>query len=307
MPFSVESAPAQTGRIAVVTGANTGLGFESALAFARTGMHVVMACRTESRALDAIARIRAEVPDAALEFMQLDLSDLDNVRAFATAFKDKHDKLDVLMNNAGIMMPPFSTTKDGFESQMGANHFGHFLLTSLLLDVMPDTPASRVVTLSSNAHKMGKKRILFDDVNFAQDYSAMVAYCQSKLACLMFANALDRRLKAAGKSIVVVSAHPGASDTELSRFLPKAMMAFFGLFAPLMTHKPVHAALPQLQAALDDNVEGGDYFGPTGFREMKGPPGKVKQLPYALDVGHQDRLWALSEELTGADFALEPA
>jgi NAD(P)-dependent dehydrogenase (short-subunit alcohol dehydrogenase family) len=306
MTFDLESVPRQEGRVAIVTGANTGLGFETARAFAKKGITTVMACRTEARALDAIARIEAEVQDASLVFLPLDLADLTSVQSFADAFRNIHDSLDILVLNAGIMMPPYSTTVDGFESQMGANYFGHFLLTSLLIDLMPDSPSSRIVALSSNAHKMGKRRIVFDDLNWENEYSASDAYAQSKLACLMFANTLDRRLKDAGSSIVALAAHPGMSYTELGRNAPKVLTAILRYtLVPLLSHPPDRGALPQILAALDQDAQGGEYYGPTGFREFKGPPGKAPQLGYALEEAHQDRLWAVAKEATGAVFPWE--
>ena len=303
MTFDLNSVPRHDGRIAVVTGANTGLGYETTRAFARKGITTVMACRTEARALEAKARIETEIDDADLVFMALDLTDLASVRAFAESFRAAHTSLDILVLNAGIMMPPYSKTVDGFESQMGANYFGHFLLTSLLIDQMPDSAASRVVALSSNAHRMGQKRIRFDDLNWETSYSAIGAYAQSKLACLMFANTLHRRLGEAGSSIVALSAHPGISDTELSRNGPKLLTAIMRFtLAPLLTHSPERAALSQIRAALDEDASGGQYYGPTGFREFTGSPGLVGQLPYALDPAHQDRLWALSLAATGATF-----
>lgn len=308
MTFDLRSLPRQLGHVAIVTGANTGLGFETARAFAKKGITTVMACRTEARALAAKSRIEAEVEDADLVFMQLDLSDLASVRDFADAFRAAHKSLDLLVLNAGIMTPPYSKTVDGFESQMGANFYGHFLLTSLLVDLMPDSPTSRVVALSSNVHKGGRKRIVFEDLNWEKGYSAMAAYAQTKLACLMFGNALDRRLKAAGKSVVALSAHPGISTTELSRSAPKLLNAVLQVtLAPLLAHPPEPAALPQIRAALDEEAKGGEYYGPTGFREFKGPPGLVPQLPYALNEAHQDQLWAVAKEATGAVFPWESA
>ena len=303
MSFDLSSVPRQEGRVAIVTGANTGLGFETAKAFATKGITTVMACRTLARGLDAKSRIEAEVAGADLAVMQLDLADLNSVRSFTEAFRAAHGSLDLLILNAGIMMPPYSKTVDGFESQMGANYFGHFLLTSLLIDLMPDAPSSRIVTLSSISHKGGKKRISFEDLNWENAYSAGDAYAQTKLACLMFGNTLDRRLKAAGRSIVALSAHPGISNTELSRNMPKLLNAVLRYtLAPLVSHRPHRASLPQIQAALDENAKGGDYYGPTGFREFKGSPGKATQLPYALDESHQDQLWAVANEATGATF-----
>lgn len=265
-----------------------------------------MACRTEARALEAKSRIEAEVADAKLAFMQLDLADLSSVRSFAEAFRTAFESLDILVMNAGIMMPPYSKTVDGFESQMGANFFGHFLLSSLLIDLMPDSSASRMVAVSSNAHKMGKQRIVFEDLNWERSYSAADAYAQSKLACLMFGNALNRRLKEAGRSIVALSAHPGISPTELTRNYSKILVAILKVtIAPFFTHPPEDGALPQIQAALDEDAQGGEYYGPTGKREFKGPPGRVPQLPYAHNEQEQDKLWSVAKEATGAVFPWE--
>ncbi len=305
MPFDPSQLAEMPGRVAIVTGANTGLGFETARVFAQKGIKTILACRTESKALAAQQRLLQEFPNAQLPFMQLDLSDLDNVRAFAAKFRERGEALDILVLNAGIMMPPYSKSVDGFESQMAANYFGHFLLTSLLLDLIPDTPESRVVALSSNAHKMGKKKIHFDDMQFESKYSAMNAYAQTKLACLMFANKLNRVLKDNNRRLVAVSAHHGASDTDLGRSMNKVLAGIARYTViPFITHTPDKAAHPQIQAALDAAVEGGDYYGPQGFQELKGPSGKVRQLPYALDVAHQDRLWDVSCELTGATFPI---
>jgi NAD(P)-dependent dehydrogenase (short-subunit alcohol dehydrogenase family) len=307
MGFDLNSLPRHDGRIAIVTGANTGLGFETTKAFARKGITTVVACRTEARALAAKGRIEAEVEDADLLFMPLDLSNLQSVRDFASAFRKQHTSLDILVLNAGIMTPPYAKTVDGFESQMGANFFGHFLLTSLLIDLMPDAPSSRVVALSSNAHKMGEKRIVFEDLNWERKYPPMGAYAQTKLACLMFMNALDRRLHAQGSSIVALSAHPGMSLTDLSSSGSAVTKAINGALkmtlGPFLAQPPKEGAQPQIRAALDESARGGEYYGPTGFQEFKGPPGKVEQLPYALDAAEQDRLWVAAEEATGAVFS----
>lgn len=306
MRFGLSSVPRPQDRVAIVTGANTGLGLETTKAFAKLGITVAMACRTEARALDAKARIEAEVDGAKLSFLPLDLSDLASVRRFADAFRAAHTSLDRLVLDAGIMTPPYAKTADGFESQMGANSFGHFLLASLLVDLMPDAPASRIVALSSNTHKGGQKRIVFEDLQWEKRYSAMDAYAQTKLACLMFGNTLDRRLKESGTSVVASSAHPGISNTDLSRNAPKLLTTLLQYtLVPLLTHAPDRAALPQIRAALDEHAKGGEYYGPTGFQEFKGPPGKVSQLPYALDEAQHDRLWAASKEATGAVFPWE--
>lgn len=300
--FSLEKVPAQKGKVAIVTGANTGLGYETALAFAKKEIEVVMACRTESKAKKAMENIQKIVPVAQLHFLELDLMDLTSVHAFSKNFLSRFNRLDLLINNAGIMIPPFQLTKDGFESQMGVNYYSHFVLTGLLMEILNKTEGARVVTLSSKAHENGE--IYFDNINWEKDYSKIKAYSQSKLACLLFTQELQRRLSAAGHNTISVASHPGVSTTELGRHIPKW---FYYLFMPLfwfMTHKPEKGALPSIMAALDDDVQGGDYFGPIGFREMKGPPAKVKARPHAYDEDLAKRLWEVTEEMTGFKFEI---
>lgn len=201
MAFDLENIPSQQGKVAIVTGANTGLGYETVSYLAQKHFKVIMACRDLEKAAQAKAKIKMTVPVADLEILQIDLSDLSSVRGFAQIFRQNYNSLDLLINNAGIMWPPYALTVDGFESQMGANYFGHFLLTALLLDLMPNTSESRVVSLSSNAHRLGAGKINFDDLQSKQNYSKTGAYAQSKLACLMFGNELQRRLAQAGKKI----------------------------------------------------------------------------------------------------------
>jgi NAD(P)-dependent dehydrogenase (short-subunit alcohol dehydrogenase family) len=295
--FDITKVPSQKGRIAIVTGANAGLGYETALALGKLNAKVIMACRNVAKAQSAKQAILAKVPQADLEVMELDLSSLKSVRAFAAAYLAKYDRLDLLINNAGIMVPPFSKTEDGFESQMGANYFGHFLLTGLLLPTLNKTPHARVVALSSKAHESGK--IDFDNLHAEKSYSRMGAYSQSKLACLMFAYELERRLQAAGYKTLSVAAHPGVSNTELGKHIPRvAYFLLMPIFA-LMIHSPENATLPQLMAALDPDVKGGEYFGPTGFSEMKGKPGKVGSRPQSHDLAVAKKLWEVSEKLTG--------
>ena len=300
MSFSIDKMPSQKGRIAVVTGANTGLGFETALALARKDCKVIMACRNQGKAEQAMADIRKEFPNADLEFIKLDLNSLKSVREFAKAYSEKYDKLDLLINNAGLMIPPLMRTEDGFESQFGVNHLGHFLLTNLLFPTINKTENARVVSLSSIAHKSG--RIQFDDPNWENSYSRSDAYNQSKVACLMFAYELQRRLNDAGSKVISVAAHPGVSDTELGRYVPKALYFLFTPLLPFVTHKPKKAALPTLMAALDSVVAGGDYYGPTGFNEMKGEPGKAPSTGYSKKRDEAKKLWELSEDLTGEKF-----
>jgi NAD(P)-dependent dehydrogenase (short-subunit alcohol dehydrogenase family) len=305
MSFDIDRVPSQEGRIAVITGANAGLGFETARYFAGTGMKVVMACRSEARARDAMAKISSEREGADLEFMQLDLSDLASVRHFADAFRQQRDSLDLLINNAGIMGTPYAKSVDGFESQMAANYFGHYLLTSLLLDLLPDNPRSRVVSLSSLAHTQRPRRIRFEDIHWDRGYRKFPAYVQTKLACLMFALELQRRLEQAGRKTLSVAAHPGVSETELVRTLkPWQVSLMRYTLGPFLSHPAREAALPQVMAALDPGVSGGDYFGPQGFRELTGPPGRAKIMPWARDPEANSRLWELSKKLTGAEWSI---
>jgi NAD(P)-dependent dehydrogenase (short-subunit alcohol dehydrogenase family) len=300
MSFSLDKVSSQKGRIAVVTGANTGLGFETALGLASKECKVVMACRNADKAEQAMADIHAEVPNADLEFIKLDLNSLKSVREFAKAYSEKHDKLDLLINNAGLMIPPLMRTEEGFESQFGVNHLGHFLLTNLLFPVIKKTDKARVVSLSSLAHKSG--RIQFDDPNWENSYSRSDAYNQSKVACLMFAYELQRKLNDAGSNVISVAAHPGVSDTELGRYIPKVLYFLFKPLTPFVTHPPKEAAKPTLMAALDKNVVGGDYYGPTGFNEMKGTAGKAPSTGYSKKRDEAKKLWELSEGLTGEKF-----
>lgn len=305
MNYSIDSLPSRPDSLAIVTGANTGLGYETTRYLCQKGVKVVMACRNESKAMAAKQQLEEELPDARLDFLPLDLSSLESVRQFADAFRSKYDRLDLLINNAGIMWTPYELSVDGFESQMAANHFGHFLLTSLLLDMMPDTPESRVVHLSSLAHAHGLKRIRFEDIHWQQGYHKHNAYAQTKLACMMFGLELDRRLKKANKSLLSVIAHPGASMTELVRNLPTPLVTITNYtIGPLLTHTPDQGALPTVVAALADRITGGSYWGPQGFQEMKGKPGPAKIHPCAEDKEQAARLWELSEELTGAKFPI---
>jgi len=291
----------QKGRIFIITGANTGLGYENTLSLAKKGAKVIMACRSLNKANAAKDSIKAEVPNADVEVMEIDLSSLNSVRNFAKAFQSKYDRLDVLINNAGVMMPPYTKTEDGFELQFEANFLGHFLLTGLLMDTILKTPNSRVVNLSSIAHKSGK--INFDDLQSEKKYSASEAYGQSKLACLLFAFELQRRLEKAGHDQTIsTAAHPGIATTELARHMPKIVYTIIRYtIAPFITHAPKEGAKPTLVAAIG-NAEGGDYFGPTGFQEFKGKPGKVSGTAMATDEDLAKRLWEKSEELVGLKY-----
>lgn len=298
--WSIAEVPSQKGKIAIVTGANTGLGYETALALAQKDMKVILACRNMVKAENAKAKIKKAYPNANLECKQIDLSKLGSVRLFIDRFLKEYQQLDLLINNAGIMIPPFSLTQDGFESQMGANYFGHFVLTEGLLKTIMNTPNSRIISLSSIAHKQGK--INFKDLQYEQNYDAMKAYAQSKFACLIFAIELQRKLEKAGSSTISLAAHPGISDTELMRYMPKWTGLFMPIVTPFIAHKPNKGALPTLRAALDEVAEGGDYYGPDGRREFKGKPIKVKPRRKAQDEELAKRLWAVSEELTDCKY-----
>jgi NAD(P)-dependent dehydrogenase (short-subunit alcohol dehydrogenase family) len=298
--WTAQDVPRQDGRVAIVTGANSGIGLVAALELARAGATVVLACRNATKGASAAQQIAAATPVAKIEVASLDLSSLAAVRSFAESFLEKYDRLDLLINNAGVMAPPRGETVDGFELQFGTNHLGHFALTGLLIERMAGRDDARVVTVSSGAHRMG--RIAFDDLHGERKYRRWGAYGQSKLANLLFAFELDRRLSAAGSSIKSMAAHPGYSATNLqSAAAPqpdRALMAFTNLFA----QSAAMGALPTLYAATYPNLEGGSYIGPGGFFEQRGHPTKVGCTPAARNEDDARRLWEISEQLTGVKF-----
>jgi len=301
--WGASDIPDQHGRTAVITGANSGIGLEAARYLAARGARVVLACRDEGKAAAAAARIAAEVPGAEAATVALDLSSLESVRSAAAEIRSRYPRLDLLVNNAGVMMPPLGRTTDGFELQFGTNHLGHFALTGLVLPSLLAVPGSRVVTVSSNGHKVG--RIHFDDLQWEHGYRRMGAYAQSKLANLLFTYELQRRLAAAvpadgGGTTIAVAAHPGTSDTALVRHLP-AIAQLGSRLAP--NQGAAMGSLPTLRAATDPAVAGGDYYGPAGFGEFAGPPRLVRSSSRSHDEAAQRRLWAVSEELTGVTFA----
>src|SRR5690349_11515084 len=260
--WTTTDIPDQTGRTAVITGSNTGLGFETAAALAAKGAHVVLAVRNVDKGNDAAARIGEQTPGASVAVTPLDLTSLDSIRAAAEALRSQHDTIDLLINNAGVMMTPKSTTKDGFELQFGTNHLGHFAFTGLLLDRLLAVAGSRVVTVSSVGHRI-MADIHFDDLQWEHSYNRVAAYGQAKLANLLFTYELQRRLASHGTTIAA-AAHPGFSDTELMRNLPGPVESVFRVIAPLITQDAAHGALPQLRAATDPSVQGGQYYGPSG-------------------------------------------
>jgi NAD(P)-dependent dehydrogenase (short-subunit alcohol dehydrogenase family) len=304
--WTADRIPDQTGRVAVVTGANSGLGLITARELARAGATVVLACRNTDKGATALGEITNEVPEARAELAALDLASLDSIRSFAQGFKDSHNGLDLLINNAGVMAPPRRTTKEGFELQFGTNHLGHFALTGLLLGALEGHTDARVVTVSSTAHRMG--RIDFDDLHGERRYRRWRAYGQSKLANLLFALELDRRLRAAGSTIKSLAAHPGYAATNLqSAAAPVLDRAVMVVTNRLLAQSGEVGALSLLYAATEPGLEGGTYVGPDGRREQRGHP-QPEAVPAraALDEAVAARLWDASEEATGVRFALGP-
>ena len=299
--WTFDDIPDQTGRKVIVTGANTGIGLETARALARKGAHVTLACRSLEKGKAALHSIASDAPAATALLEQLDLSDLDNVAAFAERYAARHDRLDLLILNAGVMVPPASKTAQRFELQFGVNHLGHFALTGALLQRLRTTGGARVVVVSSTAANMGK--IVFDDLQFdKRGYAPWPAYGQSKLANQLFARELQRRFRAAGASVLVTAAHPGWTATDLQR-----TSGFASFLSPLVGMKAPQGALPTLRAATDPEASGGDYYGPDGFMQMRGYPKRVPMTKLAQDDGVASRLWEVSEALTGVHYNLPAA
>ncbi len=295
--WTEQHIPDQHGRVAIVTGANTGLGFETARMLAARGAAVVLAVRDVEKGKRAAARITGDVTVQAL-----DLTSLDSIRSAAADLRAAHPRIDLLINNAGVMYTPRQTTADGFELQFGTNHLGHFALTGLLLDRLLPVPGSRVVTVSSVGHRI-RAAIHFDDLQWERSYSRVAAYGQAKLANLMFTYELQRRLAPHGTT-VAAAAHPGASDTELARNAPAAFRLPVAWLGPLLTQTAEMGALPTLRAATDPAVRGGQYYGPGGRGEIRGYPKLVTSSRDSHDQAAQRRLWTVSEELTGVTFPL---
>lgn len=298
--FNLDQIPSQKGRLAVVTGANSGIGFETALALSKKDFEVVLACRNLDKARKAKETIKGINPDAKLMCIEVDLSKQNSVRAFVKEFHHHYKQLDLLINNAGIMMTPYEITENGFENQLAANYLGHFTLTGLLLETLEKTTGSRIIMLSSLAHK--RAEIRFNDINFRNGYDASEAYGQSKLACLMFAYELDHLLKQKKYQVKALAAHPGLTLTNLMSHFNPFVKILAKLLSPLFTGPTDKAALPGLRAALDPSVEGGEYFGVDGWREFKGDPVLVGSNAFSKDRGNQKRLWELSEDLTEINF-----
>ncbi len=301
--WTADRIPDQGGRTAIVTGANSGLGLITALELARKGANVVLACRNLGKGETARREIEAAVPGAPVELEELDLSSLDSVRAFAERFRAGHQGLDLLINNAGVMAPPRQRTADGFELQFGTNHLGHFALTGLLVDSLEGRDDARVVTLSSQAHRTG--RIAFDNLGGEHHYFRWRAYGQSKLANLLFALELDRRLRAAGSTTKSMAAHPGYSATNLQSAGPPLVDRLVMVVSNrVIAQSGAMGALPTLYAATEPGLAGGTYAGPDGFAEQRGHPQPVSPSRAARDERVARRLWEASERMTGVTFEL---
>jgi NAD(P)-dependent dehydrogenase (short-subunit alcohol dehydrogenase family) len=299
--WTADQIPDQSGRVAVVTGGNSGLGLETVRQLAGAGARVVLACRDTGKGERALQQVKATVPKAEVVVAALDLANLDSVRDFAERLRSEGTGLNLLINNAGVMAPPRRETADGFELQLGTNHLGHFALTAQLLEAMEGHEDARVVTVSSGAHRMG--HIDFDDLQSKGRYRRWRAYGQSKLANLLFAFELDRRLRAAGSAIRSVAAHPGYAATNLQSAAPPLLdRMVMTVTNRVLAQSAEMGALPQLYAATYPNIEGGTYVGPDGIGEQRGHPKPVHASRAARDEEAARRLWQVSEELTGVQF-----
>ena len=287
-----ENISDQKGKVVIVTGSSSGLGYETAKVLANKNATVIVAVRNEVKGNAAVEKIKVENPNADIQVMLVDLSNLESINKFAENFKEKFNRLDLLINNAVVMNPPYTKTKDGFELQFGTNHLGHFALTGLLIDLIKKTPNSRIVNVSSTAHKIGK--LNFEDLNWeTRRYNKMRSYGDSKLANLYFTNELQKRLNKQSSGVICASAHPGATATELSRH-----SHFFKVLS-LFVQNGKMGALPTLYAAVAPDVQGNDYYGPGGFLELGGYPKKVESTKRAKRDDVAANLWDVSEKMTG--------
>jgi NAD(P)-dependent dehydrogenase (short-subunit alcohol dehydrogenase family) len=290
--WSIEEVPSQLGKIAIVTGANSGIGYEVTLGLIKKDFEVIMACRNIQKAEEAKSKILKMFPKAKINPMLIDTSSLNEVKRFADQFQKQYTKLHLLINNAGIMMSPYKVSVDGFENQFATNYIGHFALTGLLLPTLTSTPGARIISLSSLSYKWSE--ILFDDLQFKKRYSKTKAYGQSKRACLLFAFELQRKLTAAGYDTLSIAAHPGLSKTNLDQYYPALIRPLGNLFL----QPAAKGALPILFAALDKELKGGEFIGPDGFQQMRGYPTKVVADEYSNNKEVALRLWSESEKMT---------
>ena len=305
MPWTADDIPPQAGRTIVITGANSGIGYEAARELVAKGAHVILACRDQTKGRSALESITAVQPSASVELMELDLADLGSIRRFVAAARAACPALHVLCNNAGVMAIPRRTTRDGFEMQFGTNHLGHFALTGLLLERLLATPGARVVTVSSGAHKFGVMR--WNDLQGERSYGSWRAYGQSKLANLLFTYEMQRRLATAHAELISVACHPGYAATNLQAAGPRMQgssigEAVWGFANRLLAQSAAMGALPTLYAATAPDVRGGDYIGPDGLGEQWGHPKKVRSNARSHDPEAQRRLWEISEQLVGVRY-----
>ena len=309
--WTAKDIPDLSGKTAIVTGANSGTGFEAAKELAKKGAHVIMGCRNVKKGEDAKSKIQKEIPEARLEIIPLDLSDLSSVRAFAQTYRNSYKTLDILCNNAGIMIVPKRIeTVDGFELQLGTNHFGHFALTGLLMDLIINAKG-RVITMSSVVHTGGTME--FDNLNWEREgsYSPQSAYGRSKLANLLFTYELHRRLVQNENSVKALAAHPGYSRTNLQStgantgqktLRGRLMRLLFIILNPIVAQSAAMGALPMLYAAVSPDAQSGKYYGPSGRGGMRGYPKRVESSDLSHDESIAKKLWEVSEELTGVSF-----
>lgn len=295
--WTTQNIPEMQGKTVIITGANSGIGYEAVRALAAKNAAVVMACRSLDKGQVALEKIKSEIPQADLQLLALNLAELSSVRKFAQEFLAMHDRLDVLINNAGIMAVPYGKTADGFEMHFGTNHLGHFLLTGLLFELLKRTPNSRVVTVSSFAHYGG--RINFENLNGEKSYQKWRAYSQSKLSNVLFAYELQRRVSVNGDHPISVVVHPGYSATNLQH-----TSWFFNFINPIMAQSQEMGALPTLFAATSPQIHGGEYVGPDGFMELRGHPHITKSSQASYDEETARKLWEVSEKLTGMEFKI---
>ena len=296
MKWDSTDMPDQKDLVAIVTGASSGIGFETAKVLAVKNATVIIAVRNVQKGTAAAEKIKGDYPNADVKVMELDLANLESVLRFAEGFNKSYSRLDLLINNAGVMMPPYSKTTDGFELQFGTNHLGHFALTGLLIDLIKDTPGSRIVNVSSSAHHYGE--LDFDDLNWEnRPYKKMKTYGDSKIANIYFTYELQRRLDVNGSKTLVTAAHPGWTATELQRHV--GLLSFLNNF---FSQDITMGALPTLYAAVAEDVQGGDYYGPSGWKEMRGYPKKVQSNELSHDKKIAQKLWEVSEDLTGITF-----
>jgi len=300
--WTAKDIPDLNGRVAVITGANSGIGLEAARELARNGAEVILASRNQGKADNAVEDIMAEIPRARLKVIPLDLSSLDSIRRFSDEFLAGYNRLDLLLNNAGIMMVPFGKTENGFETQFGTNHLGHFALTGLLIDSLLDTPGSRVVNISSNAHHGGE--LDFEDLFYeGGGYTPLGAYSRSKLANLLFTYELQRRLEEKSSQTMALAAHPGISATGLAdHFIDQRFAWLVRGAMRLFFQSAARGALPGLRAGVDPDARGGEYYGPDGRGERSGFPVVVPSNPESHNLDAARRLWDLSERLTGVEY-----